>query len=403
MQFSLLALATVLGLSVAAPAKPAFVHVPLTRGPPAGSNSLNNPSKDASNGNNNGEYNLQLLNEYLSYSASFQIGGQSISANMDTGSQILWVWSQDSEFCQSQAGSLSCALSGSYNASLSKTSRDTGETFDLQYGVGSASGDYYNDTLDFGGAPLTNFTFGVNAGAYANNSSPVFGIGPNSDNDTSLSAQLVKQGYTKRNVYGLSLGPAGDSQIAELTFGAVNTGRFDGKLKTLKIDNDPYHFRLKASGTINGKSFLDNGDVILDSGTSLSYLNPDTWSKFDEVVQNSGLTLGQTSGFTTFPCADGDKLELELDFDGQVIKASGKDLGVPLYLISPRTKDTTSCILGVLPGGPNLDGFNLFGDTFLRNVYAVYDLDHNEVSLAQAVYNKPNNYVVIDGAVPDSE
>lgn len=398
MQFSLITLATVLGLSLAAPANPGFVHVPLSMAKNSDINSLNNPRKAPS------EYNVDLLNLVLSYTATVTIGGENIHAIMDTGSSYLWVWARDSQFCSSQQGVFICFDNGTYDPSRSKTSKNTGKKFHITYGVGSAGGDMYTDDVSLGNAALKNFTFGVNNGTFANNTTPVFGIGPNPDNTTSFSAELVKQGQIKRNVYGLSLGPVDASQNSEISFGAVNTGRFEGKLKTLNIDNDPYHYRVKASGSLNGESFLEDGDVVLDSGTSLTYLNPDSWPKFQDTLKKSGLKFGTLDGgLTTFPCADGDKLQVELNFDGQIIKVSGKDFGLSLNSINPLSPDKSTCILGVLPGGPNLRGTNLFGDTIVRSIYAVYDLDHNQVSLAQAVHGKPDNYVVVDGAIPDSE
>lgn len=396
MQFSLLTLATVLGLSLAAPSNPGFVHVPLSIPKRDSSNSLNNPSKAP------GYFNVDLLNEVLAYEGAIEVGGQEIKTIMDTGSSFLWVWDSNATYCSTDnMGIILCSLNGDYTPGKSKTSNNTGKSFHIQYGLGSASGDMYTDVVSLGGASVKNFHFGVNSGEFANNTIPVFGIGPNPDNQTSFSAQLVEQGQIKRNAYGLSLGPVDDSEKSELTFGAVNTGRFEGKLKTLNIDNDPYHYRVKASGSLNGDSFLKDGDVILDSGTSITYLNSEAWPKFEATLKKSGIELGSRNGFNTIPCADGNKLKVELNFDGQIIKVSGEDLSLSLKNIG--VMDDTTCILGVLPGGINLQEMNLFGDTMVRSIYAVYDLDHNQVSLAQAVHGKPDNYVVIDGAIPHSE
>ncbi|KAG5360649.1 Acid extracellular protease [Yarrowia sp. B02] len=395
MHFSIPTIAAFVGLALAAPANPGFVHVPLSF--PKREESLNNPLKAP------GNITVELIASAVAYETNLLIGGQRNSVILDTGSPFLWVWDMNSDFCKGPETLLYCAFDGSYQPRSSSTGKNTGKHFKIEYGLGSASGPIYTDTVQMGSATLTDFPFGVNDGKFANNSIPVFGIGPSPQANTSFSAQLVQQGLTKRNAYGLSLGPVDNSEFSEVTFGAVNTGRFDGKLKTLPIDDDPYHYKLKASGSVNGESFLDNGDVILDSGTSLTYLNEDAYSKFSAAIAKAGIKFGTDQGLPTFKCADGDKIAFELDFAGQKIKASGADLGIPLQLLDFTSTDNSSCVFGVLPGGKDIRGLNLFGDTFLRNVYAVYDLDRKQVSIAQAVRGKPDHYVVIDGAVPDSE
>lgn len=402
MQFSILAVATFLGLTLAAPANSGFVRVPVTPKTLAkkNPNAISNPLKDL-----NGEVTVELITAATSYDVQINLGNQNITVDLDTGSPFLWVWSADSEYCTSIDGLFACTLQGDYHTE-GASGKNTGSKFNITYGLGSASGDVWSDSATLGSATVQNFPFGVNSGAFANNSMGVFGIGPNPDKNTSYSAQLKEQGIIKRNAYGLSLGPLTSLEDpSEITFGAVNTGRFDGKLKTVKIQNDPYHYRVGASASVNGESILDNGQVILDSGTTLTYLNDDAYAKFNATLNKSGLkiavsTEGATAGLPTFNCSEGNKLNLSVDFDGQIVKANATDLSIPVSIFTGA--DNGQCVLGVFPGGENLRGLNLLGDTFLRNVYAVYDLDRSEVSIAQLAKGKKDNYVVITGDIPDS-
>jgi len=67
------------------------------------------------------------------------------------------------------------------------------------------------------------------------------------------------------------------------------------------------------------------------------------------------------------------------------------------------TDGTPACLFGVSPAGSMV---SVFGDTFLRSAYVVYDLDNNEISLAQTNFNSTGTDIVeiVPGAsgVPDA-
>jgi hypothetical protein len=57
---------------------------------------------------------------------------------------------------------------------------------------------------------------------------------------------------------------------------------------------------------------------------------------------------------------------------------SGVAISVPFSELALPVSGESYYIFGFIP-----DTTNLFGDTFLRSAYVVYDLDHKEIGLAQ--------------------
>jgi len=135
--------------------------------------------------------------------------------------------------------------------------------------------------------------------------------------------------------------------------------------------------------------------AILDSGTSLTILPDDLAAVvFKELgaVMDSQLgvvvpcTLAQASGSLNFGFGGR---------GGPIIQVPVSELVLPLVLqdgSSPKySNGQTACALGIEPaqGRPVL-----FGDTFLRSAYVVYDLVNNRIGIAQTNFNAGASNVV---------
>ncbi|KAB8285364.1 aspartic peptidase domain-containing protein [Yarrowia lipolytica] len=156
MQFSLATLTTLLAFVAAAPANKGFVHAPIKK------QSLQAAQSKIPNFASSGPITAELYNELMAYQVQISLGGQTISASIDTGSEILWVWENDSIACQ--VDQQDCDTDGSYNPKKSSTSKDTGVPFNINYGKGHADGYLYTDNAVIGGASAPGFKFGVNSG-----------------------------------------------------------------------------------------------------------------------------------------------------------------------------------------------------------------------------------------------
>ena len=126
--------------------------------------------------------------------------------------------------------------------------------------------------------------------------------------------------------------------------------------------------------------------VVLDSGTSVTYLPSDLAT---QIYSGFGVTNDQTQGpiiACSAATADG---ALNFGFgsaNGVVISVSLAELILPIPGGGSVTfpDGTPACEFGITAQD---EPPWLFGDTFLRSAYVVYDLESNNIGLAQTVFN----------------
>jgi hypothetical protein len=135
--------------------------------------------------------------------------------------------------------------------------------------------------------------------------------------------------------------------------------------------------------------------AILDSGTSLTLLPDDLAAVvFQELSASEDGQYG-----VVVPCAVGQANgSLSFGFGGPggpVIQVPVSELVLPLYDQNGRvphfSNGQAACTLGIEPaqGRPVL-----FGDTFLRSAYVVYDLVNNRIGIAQSNFNAGSSNIV---------
>jgi hypothetical protein len=131
--------------------------------------------------------------------------------------------------------------------------------------------------------------------------------------------------------------------------------------------------------------------AILDSGTTITLLPNDVVSS---VFEELGATVSTELDAVVVPCSlASNPGTLNYGFGGTggpTIKVSMSQLVLPLTLANGQTHQT-DCQLGIQAAG---DLPVLFGDTFLRSAYVVYDLDNNQIALAQTDFNSTSSNVV---------
>lgn len=356
-----------------------------------------------------------LDNELTLYYANISLGtpAQNIQVSLDTGSSDLWVNSASSQLCSSQQGA---CQGGTYDMSSSSTSKVVNQDFNISYVDGSgAQGDYVTDVLGFADVTLDNFQFGV--GLDSASSMGVLGISyeiievqvnraggrayPN------LPQALLNAGHINTKAYSLWLNDL-DANTGSILFGGVNTAKYEGDLVTVPVLGDQgvfYELAVALSGvSLGGKSMAGSNDLpiaaVLDSGTSLIYLP-------DDIVQNIyneiNVVLEQGTAYAYCEDASADR-NLTFTFSGQTINVPMNELyisvgtsttGQPLTFQNGKE----ACIFGVAPSGGSTP---LLGDTFLRSAYVVYDLQNNEISLAQTHFNSTGDNIqeIVNGTDP---
>jgi hypothetical protein len=280
--------------------------------------------------------------------------------------------------------------------------------FNISYADGSgASGDYATETFRMGSVKLEDLQFGI--GYVTSDNEGVLGIGYksneaqvdqlNRDAYDNLPAKLASKGLIASNAYSLYLNDL-ESATGTILFGGVDQEQYIGDLVTLPINKMNGEFA-EFSITLQSVSAdsetivkdLDLG-VILDSGSTLSYLPATLTSDIYDIVgaqyeEGESVAyvpcdLGNDSGNLTFKFKDPAEIsvplsELVLDFTDVTGRQLSFDNG------------QAACTFGI---APTTGDISILGDTFLRSAYVVFDLENNEISLAQSNFDATKSHIL---------
>ncbi|KAL8652002.1 MAG: hypothetical protein Q9226_004447 [Calogaya cf. arnoldii] len=359
-----------------------------------------------------------LANEGIAYTAEISLGSppQDFTVIVDTGSSDLWVNTLESPICQYQGVGL-CAPAGTYDANSSDTYTYVNSLFNISYADGSsARGDYATDVvrvgqnsqrdvtgLQFGIAYQSSFPAGILGIGYTANVAQIDDEG-NALSYPNLPQLLVDQGVIQSNAYSLWLDDI-DSSNGSLLFGGVDTEKFHGTLQTLPVQQmqgEYRHFVITmsglslSSGSGSNTSFKQDlpAAVLLDSGSTITYL-PQQLT--DEVYAELDIRVDPLAppGYVDVDCSLGRSREtLNFAFTSVTIAVPMSELVIP-----GGRSSRTGCMFGIA-GVDSTVG--LFGDTFLRSAYVVYDLANNEISLAQTNFDATTSTVIEIGKGADS-
>ncbi|KAI0147552.1 aspartic peptidase domain-containing protein [Xylariaceae sp. FL1272] len=409
---SLVAVAGIATSAVAQRVLPVSISKPHARGKTA----ANTFSKRASN------FTQVIDNEITAggYYATVSVGtpAQEVTLILDTGSSDVWILDSEADLCQSerlQAYYGDCLTTYDHTASSTYDVVDP-DGFDISYVDGSgSSGDYIADTFRIAGATIKALQMGLAAQSTIN--SGLIGVGF----DTNVAAERVysnlidefmAQDVIATKSYSLYLNDL-ESSTGTILFGGIDTKKFIGDLKVIKIQPETYGGQqiyssfsvtltnLNITDGDNSKSYITQDiDVVLDSGTTLTYL-PTTvaerifaaFNAYDD-SQGTGLVYINCDYLTNKP---------DMTFDFR-FGASGPLVRVPidemildnvkayveLGLQLPDLDFDNVCSLGLQA----LDDYYLLGDTFLRSAYVVYDISSLSIGMAQANLNSTESNIV---------
>ncbi|KAI9832109.1 MAG: hypothetical protein M1826_002438 [Phylliscum demangeonii] len=356
---------------------------------------------------------LTLDNEIALYFANASLGTppQNLRFHLDTGSSDLWTNAPTSRLCRSSRGY--CTDSGTFDANSSSTYQYLNSRFKIAYADQSgASGDYATDVLHIAGNDLKNLQFGIGYTSttgesilgigYSNNEAGAFRTGQTYKNVPEL---MVSAGIIKSRAYSLWLNDL-DASTGSILFGGINAEKYLGQLSTMpvqKIISEPTPSEFFV--TLTGLS-LDAGGgaakqvlaqrradpVLLDSGSSLSYFPSDLATQLARAVRAE---LDPQSQTYAVACSLANRpSSIEVEFTTLVISVPFNELVLGASPDNTRTLNdniTPACIWGVAPAG---DNNNILGDTFLRSAYVVYDLDNNQISMAQTNFNSTKDRII---------
>ncbi|KIW11577.1 hypothetical protein PV08_10878 [Exophiala spinifera] len=346
-----------------------------------------------------------LTNEILLYFINVTVGtpGQPFSLQLDTGSSDIWFPAINADICE-QGVETYCPF-GTYDYTQSSTYSDPGlPEFQIQYVDGTQiSGAYLSDVLNIGSTKLTNMTMAAALEANTRGIG-IMGIGFQSGESAAVQGEftypnvinvLKDQGHINSLAYSLWLDDL-ESNTGSILFGGVDKSKYHGNLVALPIQPDSQTGNLTSftvawtgltvsgSGQTSDMSPSTPQPAILDSGTTNTYL-PD---EIANSIFNGVGALTDTQYGNVVPCklAD-DDLTFSFTFGGQggaVVNVSLSEFVTPLSEEVTFKNGDEACMFAINAAGADPI---LFGDSFLRSAYVVYDLENNEIGLAQTNFD----------------
>lgn len=200
-------------------------------------------------------------------------------------------------------------------------------------------------------------------------------------------------------------------------FGGYDKGKFKGDLIAMAIQPDSQSGQItsmtvawtslsitdptQGTETLTSKSFAL--PAVLDSGTTLTYVPTDLYNQVASFA-NVMPVDGMDSGLVECEAMKAYKGTLDFGFvgsGGPVISVLFSELSYPYTDENGKPvsfdNGNKACYFGLAPTDD--DTQILFGDTFLRSAYVVYDLDNQEIAIAPAVFNSDvTNIVEIGGS-----
>lgn len=288
---------------------------------------------------------------------------------LDTGASNTWVMGTG---CQSSA----CQLHNSFGTTNSGTLQQTTDTFSIAYGVGSVSGVIASDTVSFAGITNT-MSFGiasVTSDDFLNFPvDGILGLSLTTSTPPSFIQNLVASKALKSNIFGVALNRATDGpNTGEINFGAPDTSRYTGDITYTPIDSQGQgDWTIALDDIVMGTSSVGIKGKLAYIDTGTTYI----FAPADQVAQFYSNIPGSNSGDSvtyTVPCDW--TSDLKFTFSGVTYTISHSDW------MSLPTK--SGVCYGNIFGKDVVQGNWLVGDAFLKNVYAVFDIDQQRVGMS---------------------
>ncbi|XP_062315928.1 pepsin A-like [Osmerus eperlanus] len=307
----------------------------------------------------------------LSYYGVISIGTppQSFSVIFDTGSSNLWV---PSVYCSSQA----CQNHKEFNPQQSSTYKYAGQSLSIQYGTGSMTGILAYDTVEVGGITVSQQIFGLSeteAPFMANMvADGILGLAfpsISSSGATPVFDNMMSQNLVPEDVFSVYLSGGGQSGSV-VVFGGIDSNYYSGQLTYIPLTSETYWQISMDSVTINGNVVACSGgcQAIIDTGTS-QIVGPNS----DIANMNSwvGASTDQY-GEAVVNCQSlGNMPEVTFTLNGNAFT-----IPASAYV----SQSSYGCSTGFGNGGSSQ--LWILGDVFIRQFYAVFDRQNQQVGLA---------------------
>jgi len=326
-----------------------------------------------------------------SYFGSLAIGTPAASFDviLDTGSADLWVATTGT------VASRSTKTTNLFSPDSSSTFQDLNTPFEIQYGSGSAQGSLGRDEVQFAGFALTQ-TFGVVNQTSANLlSSPLNGLMglafqsiASSQATPFWQALAQTSGALDNPLFAFQLTRFSNDTNAQkleaggtFTLGNTNSSLFQGDIDFQPIPSSApgYWIQQLSSMTVNGQSVsIPSGSgawAAIDTGTTGIGMPQ---SVLSSVFANVPGSSQRSDGYYQYPCSTQVTVEVKWGSSSVSWPISAAD-----FMLQQLDQDTcVGALFAVDNQGSTAPPF-IFGDTFLKNVYSVYQANPAQVGFAQ--------------------
>ncbi|KAK9895879.1 acid protease, partial [Cystobasidium minutum MCA 4210] len=301
---------------------------------------------------------------------------------LDTGSSDFWL-------VDNNCTSTECTQVNTFAANVSSSSSSTARDFTIRYGMGSASGQLWNDTVSLGGHELDNQTVAlcdeVSGTLLGGNASGIMGLGfPRlsvtggapfwlnlmESNDTDLDFEGFSFYFTRY----INATNASDTEYGGyFTLGTLLNETYTGEINYVDVPEgtESYWVVPMAAITLNGTNITDLGtpNVAIDSGTTLIGGPSQVVENFYESIGGAYALDQEYEGYYTYPCDS--ILNISFTFGNETYPMTADDLNLGVF-----NSATNQCLgaffdLTLSSGSAAVISW-VIGGAFLKNVYSVY-------------------------------
>lgn len=283
---------------------------------------------------------------------------------IDTGAGSSWVMGTN---CTSKA----CSMHNTFGSDDSDTLEETDKSFNIAYGSGKVSGNWANDTITVAGMDIS-YQFGL-----THTTSDQFldfafdgilGLAINKGSSGSFLNALAESKEVDKTMFCVALNRADDgTNEGEISFGSPNPDKYTGKITYTSIgeDND-WAIKMDDMGYNGEQAGVGGMRSFIDTGTSFMFGSPANVKKVHALIEGA-----ESKDGTTYHVPCDSKGNMTIKFSGVDYVISPKDW------VSPPNKEG-KCTSN-LYGFEVVKGAWLLGDTFIKNVYAVFDADERQI------------------------
>jgi hypothetical protein len=304
----------------------------------------------------------------------------------DTGSANLWVPSIVCAF-----NVTACQTKTTYDHTKSSTYVPNGQALSITYGTGSMMGVLSKDTVNVGGIPVVSQTFGEAtflAAFFAQvGFDGILGLayqGLAADGVLPVFANMVSQGLVSSPIFSVYLDSTPGDSKSTLILGGTDPRYYTGAIQYVQVVNYNnallYYTTEFTAITVNGveesgATVANPLSGIIDTGTSLlvgptaaitNIMNAIAFSNANKMCQN----------IAALP-------NIVVSFKGQNNAVVTLPLTPAMYVIQVAANQ---CQLGLQT---STSALWIFGDTFIRQYYTVFDTQNNLVGFATLSANIP--------------